>query len=200
MTNKKRKSGCECWRPATAAASLHCHSPGVAAHQASGFAVQSLLDLLFGLLGESPDDRPAELAERRDRLVWGHFLHNHEQRRGPRLELPADLVDELLVDTGLLNLAEEPSEGLRRPLYPGSVRRTDSRRAAPRTIPTPPSPDRVMIGSGLILPVLVAYDCRNFIGLDHELRLELVDLVHGRRSRGGIRICDRDQVGHQDPR
>jgi hypothetical protein len=26
-----------------------------------------------------------------------------------------------------------------------------------------------------------------------------VDLVHGRQSRGGVRIRDRDQVGHQDP-
>jgi Alcohol dehydrogenase GroES-like domain len=43
--------------------------------------------------------------------------------------------------------------------------------------------DRVMVGSGLVLPILVAYDRRNFIGLDHELRLELVDLVHGRRSK-----------------
>ena len=47
--------------------------------------------------------------------------------------------------------------------------------------------------------VLVAYDRRNFIGLDHELRLELVDLVHCRRSRGGVGIRDRDQVGHRDP-
>jgi hypothetical protein len=62
--------------------------------------VQSLLDLLLGLLGQgAPDDRSAELAERLDGLVWGHLLHDHEQRRGPRLELPADLVDELLVDT-----------------------------------------------------------------------------------------------------
>jgi hypothetical protein len=52
--------------------------------------VQSLLDLLLGLLGQgAPDDRSAELAERIDGLVWGHLLHDHEQRRGPRLELPA---------------------------------------------------------------------------------------------------------------
>ena len=73
--------------------------------------MQSLLELLLGLLGQgAPDDRPAELTERLDGLVWGHLLDDHEQRRGPRLELPADLVDELLVNTGLFDLAEEPSE------------------------------------------------------------------------------------------
>ena len=40
------------------------------------------------------------------------------------------------------------------------------------------------------------HDRRNGIGPDHEVRLELVDLVHGRRSRGGVGIRDRDQVGH----
>ena len=67
--------------------------------------MQSLLDLLLGLFGQgAPDDRSAELAERLDGLVWGHLLHDHEQCRSPRLELPTDLVDELLVDTGLLDL------------------------------------------------------------------------------------------------
>ena len=38
------------------------------------------------------------------------------------------------------------------------------------------------------------------IGLDHEVLLELADLFHRRRSRGGVGIRDRDQVSHQDPR
>ena len=72
--------------------------------------MQSLLDLLLGLLGKgAPNDRSTELAERLDGLVCGHLLDDHEQRRGPRLELPANLVDEVLVDTGLLDL-EEPFE------------------------------------------------------------------------------------------
>jgi len=195
-----RKDNDKRWRSATAAASLHCRSSVAPAHQASGFAVQSLLDLLLGLLGQgAPDDRSAELTERPDGLVWGHLLHDHEQRRGPRLELPADLVDEVLVDTGLFDLAEEPSEACADRYTQDRDEEQTAEEQPPEHAPHRPSSDRVMVGSGLVLPVLVAHDRRNGIGLDHEVRLELVDLVHGRQSRGGVRIRDRDQVGHQDP-
>jgi hypothetical protein len=147
----------------------------------------------------APDDRPAELTECRECLVWGHLLHDHEQRRGPRLQLPADLVDELLVDTGLLDLAKEPSEACSDRYTQDRDEKPTAEEQPPEHSPRRPSSDRVMVGSGLVLPVLVAYDRRNFTGLDHELRLEPVDLVHGRRSRGGVRIRDSDQVGHLDP-
>src|SRR5215472_7950739 len=195
-----RKYNDERWRSATAAASLHCCSSVAPAHQGSGFAVQSLLDLLLGLLGQgAPDDRPAELTERLDGVVWGHLLDDHEQRRGPRLELPADLVDEVLVDTGLLDLAEDRSEACPERYAQDRNEEQNAEERSPEQSPHRPSSDRVMVGSGLVLPVLVTHDRRNGIGLDHEVRLEPVDLVHGRRSRGGVGIRDRDQVGHQDP-
>src|SRR5215831_16672717 len=167
---------------------------------ASRLAVQSLLDLLLGLLGQgAPDDRPAELTERLDGLVWGHLLDDHEQRRSPRLELPADLVDEVLVDTGLLDLAEDRSQACAERYTQDRNEEQNAEERSPEQSPHRPSSDRVMVGSGLVLSVLVAHDRRNGIGLDHEVRLEPVDLVHGGRSRGGVRIRDRDQVGHQDP-
>src|SRR5215467_4561709 len=193
----RRLTRCERWRSATAAASLHCRSSLAPAHQASGFAVQSLLDLLLCLLGQgAPDDRSAELAERLDGLVWGHLLYDHEQRRGPRLELPADLVNEVLVDTGLLDLAEDRSEACAERYTQDRDEEQNAEERSPEQSPHRPSSDRVMVGSGLVLPVLIAHDRSNGVRLNHEVRLEPVDLVHGRRSRGGVGIRDRDQVSH----
>ena len=136
--------------------------------------MQRLFDLLLGLLGQgAPDDRSAELPERLDGLVWGHLLHDHEQRRGPGLELPADLVDELLVDTGLLDLAEESSEACADRYTQDRDEEQTAEEQPPQHAPRSPTSDRVMVGRGLVIPVLVAYDRRNGIGLDHEVRLQL---------------------------
>ena len=92
--------------------SIHCSLALRPAYQTSGIAVQSL----FGSSARSPWTGallmtvPPYLLKRCESLVWGRLLYDHEQCRGPWLEPPADLVNELFIDTRLLDLGEESSE------------------------------------------------------------------------------------------
>jgi hypothetical protein len=57
----------------------------------------------------------------------------------------------------------------------------------------------VVVGDDADLPLLVADDRRDRVGLDEQLVLQPLGLVH-RRQRGGlVRVPDRDQVRHPVP-
>src|SRR5207248_1233955 len=74
-------------------------------------AVQGILKVLLALLGQRGlEHGAAELAHCIDGLVRGDLLHHQEQRRGTRLDHPANLVLERLVDAGLGDLAHQRAE------------------------------------------------------------------------------------------
>src|SRR5215469_18970581 len=76
--------------------------------RALALPVQRRLQFLLVFLGQRGlQDGAAILAHRLDGLVRGDLLQHQEQARRARLEQVTDLLLELLVDTGLAQLAHE---------------------------------------------------------------------------------------------
>src|SRR5215472_4444262 len=83
-------------------------SPGSSGCLARLLAMQRVLQLLLGLLGEGGlEDGAAVLGQRIHGLVRGHLLDHHEERRRAGVQHLADLVLEALIDTSLADISHE---------------------------------------------------------------------------------------------
>jgi hypothetical protein len=116
--------------------------------------------------------------------------------RGARLEHVPDLVLELLVDRVLGDLAHERAH----PGADGHAEEGDEEQHAEQHAPEHPpgraGAHRVVVGDDPDLALFVPDDRRHRVGLDDQLLLEALGLVHGRQRGGLVRVPDRDQVRH----
>src|SRR5215470_4299935 len=170
---------------------------GCGSRLGGGLAVQSLLQLRFAFLAQRGLQHGAtELGERLGGLVRGDLLHHEEQAGGAGLEQIADLVLELLADTGLGDLAHERA-------HPGPDRQPEERdeeqqteQHAPEHAPYRSGADRVMLGVDVDLAFHVAVDGRDRVRLDDEIPGQAARLGGGGLRRGLVRVPDDDQIRH----
>src|SRR4051794_37958028 len=162
-----------------------------------GGAVQRLLELGLGVLGQRRlQDGAAVLAEPFDRLVGGHLLDDDEQRRRARLEHVAHLLDELLVEPGLLDLAHERAEAGADGHAEDGHEEQQPEQQAPEHAPGGAAADGVMVRRDLVLAVGGADDRGDGIRLDDQVLREPLHLRLGQRRGGLVVVADGDEVGH----
>src|SRR5215211_7263799 len=164
---------------------------------AGAFTAQCFLELLLSVVGQRAlEDRAAVLRQRLHGLVRGDLLHHHEQGRRAGLEHLPDLALELLVDGVLGDLPHQRAHAR----ADGHAEEGNEEQHAEQHPPEHPvrraGPHRVMVGDDPDLALVVPDDRSHRVGLDDQLVLQPLGLVH-RRQRGGlVRIPDRDQVRH----
>src|SRR4051794_17401407 len=172
---------------------------GLRRHRLGRWRRQGVLQLLGVLLRQRGlDDRAAVLLERGDRLVRRALLDDHEQAGGPRLEVVLDLLLEGLVDALLAEVAHQCAHAGAQ----GPAGERDEEQQAEEQSPEA-APDRAarrrraaVRRADVISALEVAGDRGNLVGLDDQVRFELLNGPARLFRRPLVRVGNGDECGH----
>src|SRR6185312_71693 len=186
--------------PTTGMFLLLCHGVDGWRSRHGARRCEGFLQLLRVLVGQRRADHgPAVLRQRGDRLVRSRLLDDHEQRRGPGLEVVAHLLLERLVDALLTEVPEQsPHSGADR-----QARERDEEQQAeqhaPETAPhgTAPCGCAAVGGVNVVLALEVPRDRGDLIGLDDQFAFERAHRLAGLLGGSLVRIPNRNQRCHQ---
>ena len=133
---------------------------------------------------------------RRPSTPWGGDLLHERNGRGARLSM-SRTGPGTPCRSGFSTLPTATQPGAA--AMPRKGTKNSTPKSMPQNMPGGSRSDGVMVGGHPQLALAVADDRRHRIGLDHQVLLELPDLVHGRQRGGLVRVADGDQVRHAAP-